>query len=535
MASPMDMGQSFRQNERLATLVNYGVASLMLVCVVVAILQQAAILAPGWNAGYLLPFCFILSLESMYTHRSLDRQTWLDPEWYLYRGTEWVVILVMLKLVMYLVNGLDGLLAEIRLWGRDFLNSFFNNEFLVVAGIAFVVWILANFFSRELAGLEGDEKLLAAERDSGVIVQRSAIRMNLINLIVILGGAITFMTALQSLVYQLRGPEAVAPPTSGWNVLAYFLLGLLLLSLTQFSILRARWGLASIPISAHLGRRWVTYSLVFLLALSLFVIVLPTRYSVGLLEILQIGLAFLIGFVNLLLLLFSLPLLLLLSLFGGLFGGSETLENFRPPVIPPPADPVGGSSWIELFKSLVFWVALVAITGLSFYYYLLQNRELAGRLRRVSFVNALVQFGGWLRGLLRGWRKTAGAALAAGMQRLRVRRNPEAGAGWGFVNLRRLSPRQRVIFFYLAMVRRGSERGSPRTPAQTPYEYSQALQANFPDVEEDVSGLTEQFVEARYSRHDITPERVGLVQRYWEKIRRALRKSLGRQGGQRKP
>ena len=78
-------------------------------------------------------------------------------------------------------------------------------------------------------------------------------------------------------------------------------------------------------------------------------------------------------------------------------------------------------------------------------------------------------------------------------------------------------------FYYLAMLRRGGERGHARQPTQTPYEYARTLESQIPEIDQDVDGLTEEFIEARYSRHDIPAEHVGLVRRYWERIKRALR------------
>ena len=79
-------------------------------------------------------------------------------------------------------------------------------------------------------------------------------------------------------------------------------------------------------------------------------------------------------------------------------------------------------------------------------------------------------------------------------------------------------------FYYLAMLRRSGEKGHPRQPTQTPYEYARALESQLPDIDQDVDGITAEFIEARYSRHDIPPEHVGLVRRYWERIKQALRR-----------
>ncbi len=55
-----------------------------------------------------------------------------------------------------------------------------------------------------------------------------------------------------------------------------------------------------------------------------------------------------------------------------------------------------------------------------------------------------------------------------------------------FINPRRLSPRQKVIFYYLAMVRRAREAGLPRQDDQTPYEYARSLTSSLEDGKQDV-------------------------------------------------
>ena len=76
------------------------------------------------------------------------------------------------------------------------------------------------------------------------------------------------------------------------------------------------------------------------------------------------------------------------------------------------------------------------------------------------------------------------------------------------------------------MIRRSSEHGMPRQPHQTPNEYAQNLERHLPEVNEDVNSITGYFNEARYSRHEITAQHAGQVQKYWQRIRNALRKTL---------
>jgi hypothetical protein len=87
-----------------------------------------------------------------------------------------------------------------------------------------------------------------------------------------------------------------------------------------------------------------------------------------------------------------------------------------------------------------------------------------------------------------------------------------------------LTPRDRVQYFYLAMVRRGGQRGMPRKPSQTPREYAATLENQLPEVDDEIHSLTDAFLEARYSRHDVTPEQASLVQRIWDRIKATLRR-----------
>jgi hypothetical protein len=115
-----------------------------------------------------------------------------------------------------------------------------------------------------------------------------------------------------------------------------------------------------------------------------------------------------------------------------------------------------------------------------------------------------------LREARRKARQAASPRTASAVQRL--------------VNPRRLGPRQQVQFFYLAMLRRSGEHGHARTPTQTPQEFASSLRAQLPEVDTDIAAITDEFSEARYSRHDIDVEHAGLARRYWEHIKRALKR-----------
>ena len=115
-------------------------------------------------------------------------------------------------------------------------------------------------------------------------------------------------------------------------------------------------------------------------------------------------------------------------------------------------------------------------------------------------------------------------AVTTGLERIRARRAGKKETNWPrFINPRRLDPRQRVYFFYQALIRRGNESGLARGLSQTPYEYASTLDDALPDVGEDVDAMTEAFVEARYTPQIVEEGKASLVKTYWGHIRRALR------------
>jgi hypothetical protein len=90
--------------------------------------------------------------------------------------------------------------------------------------------------------------------------------------------------------------------------------------------------------------------------------------------------------------------------------------------------------------------------------------------------------------------------------------------------LRGLSPREWVRYFYLSAASRAARAGKPRKPAETPYEYREALRDQFPELEPDLSGLTEAFIEARYSQQPIEEDDLQAVKPLWQRIKAALRR-----------
>jgi len=518
-----ELRDSLHWNERFSNLVSYGLVSLMMLCLTQAIVQTGQRFLPGWDGVYLLIFCYIVAVESLYATHRTRHTTASNQYWLAYRLSEWVVILLALKVVLYLVRGPSQLWTDLALWQKNFSQNFFSGEYLVVMWVVVIVWLAAWRFADDLADLQDDDQLLDALSGDVVRSDRGLARQSLAANILIVGGVIAFLTALTRLDMSAVGVPQPPLQTGALNnnVLAYFVLGLLLLSQTQFAILRARWALERTPISRDMAERWTIYSLGLLLGLIILVSLLPTSQMLGLFATLEFLFRILFFLISFLLFLFLLPLAWLFSLLTG-GATAAPLPPPPPPQLPPAATLSAGPPWLELLRSVLLWFALLGVVGFALYFYVTQNPQLAAALRRSRWRWMAEGLARVWRGL-RGWGRRLASTVEAAATRLLSRRGPAAEDRFGFLSLRRLSPRRRVIFFYQAMLRRAGESGLPRQPSQTPSEYLPPLQNTIPDSAEDAAALTETFLEARYSAHEVTGEQVSLVQGYWERIKKSLR------------
>ncbi|MEW5868984.1 MAG: DUF4129 domain-containing protein [Chloroflexota bacterium] len=539
------------RSEQVSIAVHVLVVSAMMGCMVTTLVQIGEAVIPGWDGTYLVVYSFLVAMEAMYSQRAAQKLIFPNSDWFLYRGTEWVVLTAMLKLAFYFEYGFNRFLTDLSLWQQDFW-AFFDSEYLFAIMVVALVWVLSSRFSGELRALEADEQALRIEQETGVYEQREMVRSGLVDMVLSIGIVMIVLTSMlrvEALMEWIR----LAPLRAGvYNVLLYFLLGLVLLSMTQFNMMRSRWILEHISVEKEIAVRWFFYGLIFIAAVAIVASLLPTQYSVGLLGALNFLVTVLVGALNFLIWLLLLPVLLLFNLLMHLLGQSEAsvpIEGVRP--LQQMAAPQETTSipWLDMLRSLLFWTIFLGAIGFSLYYYLRERDDVLRVLKRLRISEGLARFWTWLSRLWKGVNRQIGVAVDSGWQRLRARLGRKRmEQAWQFINLRRLSPRQRVLFYYLAMVRRGEEMGLSRKPGQTPYEYSQKLVENLGAPQEQqslsdvvaapgeeavqaVSGITERFVEARYSLHEVDEQQASLVKRYWERIRRALR-SVFRSGDQ---
>jgi hypothetical protein len=552
----------FIKNQRLATIASHALVCLMMVCLTISFVQFLGRFLP--MGGSLPLWGGVIAGEAFLSYRVTKAKSPFSTEWLLARGAEWIVLLAAIKLIVELQHGWGTLLSDLPRWEQNFGPAFFDSEYMSVLFVLITVWVLSAFFATDLAEMVGSEPTLyTVHMDNKQIAQvqataalygmrvdddilpsnRRDIHNRILSRTLALG---VVMTIIAGLLRQDRVTLWQSQPiaqVSVINVVLYFILGLGLFSQTNFLALRAAWGYEHAKIQHHLGSRWVFYSLIFVLGLGVLALILPTRYSLGFLDTLMYLLGFLRIIVEFIIGIIMLPVLLIFRLLALILGrGSDTsapIEN--KPVAPietqaPDISVHTNLPWWDVFKSFLFWGFFIAILGFAIYQYVKQNQALLAALRSLPAWLWIKQVWQWLRGQFRTVRSGMKTVVQAGWKKLRAFRiTPLSVIKWRFMNPYRFTLRQQVIFYYLALIRRGKEAGLPRHPSQTPYEYAQFIGPNLIEQTEAVSDMTEGFLNARYSLHEATPEQASRVKQAWVQVRKVLiakrRGSEGREPG----
>ena len=494
------------------------IVSVMLLCVTIAINEAVQQFARTSTATTLPLFGFVVAFESACTTWWL-RTVRLTVPWWTVRLAEAMLLFLGVQVLLGSVRGPGFTIKDDSFYGG------IDNELLGLCVITALIWVLSHQFTHSLLELRTNEARPDREMMQTIDAERTAAYQSLITLFLLVGTPLVVITAIIRLNLRNNGYADLAAQTDLWHLLIYFMLGLILLNKTRLDLVRTGWAWEGIPIGRGVSTRWIAFGLVTILIVSLIALILPTQYSMGLLPTLSYLLNLAITVVQLIIFVVVSIFSFLLSLILPRPAPGAPASQPPPPRLPTPPAAQGAST--DFIQSLVFWIIFLLTIGYLLYHYLDVHPDLTGRFQRLRGLAWLRKAWHRLRTLLHDLNAQLAAVIEAQRERARQAAAARSSRAARWFGLRRLSPRQQVQFFYLAMVRRGRQHGLERQPSQTPYEYAQTLQDSLPESEQAVSGLTDSFIEARYSRHDITVEKVSRVRQHWERIKRALRKKQG--------
>ncbi len=508
----------------------------MMVCLATPLVSALEWLFPGWDGTLFLIFCFFAGLEGILSERVLSRRRVTGGQYIASRAAELVIILLLLTIV----NAAPGELR--RLWQNagEWIarpESLIMSVGGVTALLLVPLWVGALMVSRRISDLDvdGDVEEPPEDRSSSAyylwLSRLSPARdreatLGWLGEMVVWGGVVMLLSS--TILYMVM-PEKRLPEVA---ILLYCALGVALLSQARFSVTKASWRVQGIPVQAGIPGRWLLWAVLFLVGITALALILPARYLMGPVRAVQ-GLVLLIGQL----------LTFVVALFVYAFGWLASLfrsdtEQPEPPTLSLTPGPAGDAvsagsipSWSGLVLTLIFWVIILAIIVFAVVRVL---RDRLGLMREKERAEETwwARFLAWLSSLWaiwRAWRREVQTALADRLSRRR-RGTSRAARLRRFLSLRRLSPRDLVRYFYLSTSKRAAQAGQPRRSGQTPYEYQGSLDERFPDLEPDLSGLTDAFVQARYSPKPIKKQDAEEVRPLWQRIKAALRRR--RQPGQ---
>ncbi|MCX7681562.1 MAG: DUF4129 domain-containing protein [Anaerolineae bacterium] len=500
--------------------------ALMAGCVATAVVKLVNAYVPYWNGLYIVLGCMLAALEGCYSYRLVRARGIRGDDLLRFRVIEFALFFILLKIGGYIGERWSDILADLRTWPRQPLNIV-NLETIGAFLLTLASWWSA---TRTVEDLE--------RIGEPPIPQRSylAPSESIANRFFWGGGVLLLISgfarlAISSLLREERPPV----PELVLNVLVYFLLGLAMLSQVHFTRLQRRWEAQKITIGSALAGRWVRYSLILITLATVLALLLPTGYTVGLLDVVGYLLFVLGYYISLLGLLLTMLLSFLLSPLFTLLGRSPRVLLRLPPLEDMRAREqmhAGAPlAWFELLKSFLFWAVALGLVIYVVRSYLHDRPELLRILASLKPIRALTALleGIWLR--LRGLARVSQEWLPRlSLWRARGERARTGDSLWRLVRLGRLTPHERILYYYLSIVERASGVGFPRRRSQTPYEYEQGLGPCLGEAEQDMGWLTEAFVEARYSAHAIGWTEEKPARTWWNNVKAALRRL--RTGGQ---
>jgi hypothetical protein len=510
--------------------------TVMIVCLASAALSTAETLIPGWSGRHqVLIGVVIAAIEAMYSYRVLRLPRSRGISMLRYRLAEACLLGILLKLVSYIGHSWNRTWADIRaemmamLWQPS---TFFSGGYLILLVAAGIAWIL---ITQALADLEAIQDPYPSHGET------YAPREKLMSRFYCGGGLLILFIGLPHAVAVPHLADRASPlHTGGYylHALLYFLLGTLMLSQIRFASLMTGWRLQNIAVDSGVGKAWTRYGLVFLVLLVVIVAVLPTSYSMGLLDTALVGLKIVVDLVRrwmeMLIMAFTLTLAWLLQLFGQGEGGGLRLPPL-PKILAPVPEQKGLTSfpW-EVIRALLFWLTFVAVVIYLIRSYLEDHPELIDAFKPLRFARRLAQglatlmalFVAWARQGLH-WRPRLVSYLSRAARASRLGLNKRQARHF---LPRPQSHREQIIRTYLQMLQHATSAGVRRQHHQTPYEYAPQLHHALPEVEADIRVLTEVFVHVRYSSEPVDSDQAVTAITHGERVAHALRQLQQRDG-----
>lgn len=463
---------------------------------------------------WIVPTC--MAFVGFHTQRVIQRRLFSGGDVLRFRLVELALLFLLVKLVSHADDTLSELGQALSLWFRQPL-AFFNARALIAYFIGVVGWLVGGATARDLDALT----------DPSVYVGETPAMVRLLRRYYFGAGLLLVFSALT----RVRLPDVFRvqqgrPPSTLGHALLYFFVGLFVLGGIQFAHLVSQWQSQRVVIGKGLEAAWLRYTLLLVGLGALIAFVLPTGYTVGLLDVVAAILVILSFLATVLYMILVWPFALLFAWLMGEPTAAPPQIQSIPLELPTGGEGGGTHPWWAFLRSLLFWLVFVGSAGYLIYIYL------RDRLHLMSTIVAVKPLA-WLREVwyaLRRWwlsfvRRTR-VALPGLIGQLRLSRPRPSQVAGSQSEARALTLRERLCTLYLQTLAVADEKGVPRHSSQTPYEYQAVLSAYVSVARDAWRRLTEAFVLARYSTHPVTPAKVEASESDANRVQEALRAAI---------
>ena len=511
------------QSRYIQMILNFMLVSIMLTCFALIVGYSIHILYPTWGLLWFPILTFIITFLSLLVHYTQHVSPQGGQDKFLFVILEVILLVLIARLVSLLslvFMGWAVVWQEILSWQQDFLQNFFSVDMLLRTSALVVIWLLALLFSFPLNKLEEDEVLMEQEKQGFTFTDRYQARRTLIGIIFNIG----FVLIILMVVWKSNQLELLEDPIpTGFFVavlLVYFCTAFVFLAINQYAIMKARWYFSNVQVTPDLAKRWLFYSLVFIMFVLVVIAFLPTGFSFN---IPDLAVWIFEAVVYVLLLLFSFliaPFVFAMELITRLFNGQpfeEPFEQFAPEAPPLIPQSTGSMLWWDVLRSIIFWLVFLAVIIFTISFYIRNRPNLKSFFNELKVAEWLKDFWQWITESFQQARSLARETIRKGTERIQAFLHSQQDKLPTLSDLaKRLPPRQSVILVYIDWIRWNRRHGLVRAKAQTPREFAQTYNQHFPNADiviESVDGLTETFIQARYSRKAILKEHAHEAQR----------------------
>jgi hypothetical protein len=506
--------------------------SVMMTCFAVIIEKVIREFYPMWGLYWFPVYTFLLTALNLLMRQAQRKTPRAFSNQTLFILTEIVLIILITKaisMVVMMVFGYLSIWQEITSWSNNFLEHFFNLDFLLRASGIFLIWLLIWLFSAPLNKMEEDHALMEQEKLGYTFTDRYDARRKLIHLIFNIGLLMIILMVMWKSNLPWFYEESTSTRSFLLVLLAYFFTAFLFLALNQYAIMKARWFFSDIEVNPELAKHWLFYSLFFILSVILVIVFLPTNLPLGISTIADwLSEAFLY-ISSLLFSILTFPIFLILALISRLFGRDAIVDSFQP--MEPRTDilpqTIGSTPWLDIVQSIIFWLVFAGVVISAITFYIRNRPNLNLSISDLKLFALIKEFLHWISRGLKEAKSASSETIQKGLEKFQTFLRTQKRKLPTLIDLaKKLPPRQAVIVIYMDWILWNRHHGFTRKESQTPYEYAQAYLQQLPemaDQDENISELTDVFIQARYSRRQIFQEQAQEAQNLSKHLKKSFR------------